>query len=124
MITFGPVSSIFDYLTFGVLWFVLRATPAQFRTGWFLESVISAAIIVLVIRSRSPFFKSRPGRYLLATTLLIVGLTLILPFTPLAEPFNFQALPISFLLVLGAIVLLYILTAEMAKRIFYRRAKF
>jgi P-type Mg2+ transporter len=62
MITFGLVSSVFDYLTFGVLLFLLHATPDQFRTGWFLESVASASLIVLVIRSRKPFFKSRPSR--------------------------------------------------------------
>ena len=64
MMTFGMVSSVFDYLTFGALLFLLHATPEQFRTGWFLESVISASLIVLVIRSRKPFFKSRPSTYL------------------------------------------------------------
>ena len=62
MITFGLVSSVFDYLTFGVLLLILQATQDQFRTGWFLESVISASLIVLVIRSRNPFFKSRPAK--------------------------------------------------------------
>jgi hypothetical protein len=76
MITFGLVSSVFDYLTFGVLLFLLHATPDQFRTGWFLESVASASLIVLVIRSRKPFFKSRPSRYLSTATLLVVVVTL------------------------------------------------
>ena len=61
MMTFGLVSSVFDYLTFGVLLLVLHATQAQFRTGWFVESVISASLIVLVIRTRRPFFRSRPA---------------------------------------------------------------
>ena len=65
MMTFGLVSSVFDYLTFGALLLILHATQDQFRTGWFLESVISASLIVLVIRSRKPFFKSRPSKYLL-----------------------------------------------------------
>ena len=77
MMTFGLVSSVFDYLTFGVLLFILHATPEQFRTGWFLESVISASLIVLVIRSRKPFFKSRPSPYLLTATLLVVVVTLM-----------------------------------------------
>jgi len=64
MITFGLVSSIFDFLTFGALLTLLNATQDQFRTGWFLESVISASLIVLVIRTRKPFFKSLPGKYL------------------------------------------------------------
>jgi Mg2+-importing ATPase len=124
MITFGMVSSVFDYLTFGVLLLVLHATQIQFRTGWFLESVVSASLIVLVIRSRKPFFRSRPGRYLLITTLSICAATLILPFTPLAAIFGFSPLPISFLLLIGLIVLFYIITAEITKKIFYEKVKF
>jgi Mg2+-importing ATPase len=124
MMTFGLVSSVFDYLTFGVLLFMLHATPVQFRTGWFLESVISASLIVLVIRSWKPFFKSRPGKCLLRATLSIVVVTLILPFTPLAEIFGFSRLPISFLLIIGMIVMFYIITAEMVKTVFYQKVKF
>ena len=121
MITFGLISSVFDYLTFGVLLFILHATPAQFRTGWFVESVISASIIVLVIRSRRPFFKSRPGKYLLLATIAIVIATLIFPFTPVGKIFDFVQLPLSFLMILGIIMALYILTAELAKNIFYKK---
>lgn len=120
MLVFGSLSSVFDYLTFGLL-LTLRATPEQFRTGWFLESVISATLVVLVIRSRRPFFKSRPGRWLLIATLLIVGGTLALPLLPLATLFEFQPLPLVFLVGLGGIVVLYIGAAEVAKRIFYQR---
>ncbi|MEO0275293.1 MAG: magnesium-translocating P-type ATPase [candidate division WOR-3 bacterium] len=124
MITFGLVSSVFDYLTFGVLLSILHATEIQFRTGWFLESVISASLIVLVIRSRKPFFKSLPGKYLLIVTLFIVAVTLIFPFIPLAKIFGFTPLPIFFILFIGLIVLLYIITAEKVKKIFYRKVKF
>ncbi len=114
---------MFDFLTFGALLLLLHATQVQFRTGWFLESVVSASLIVLVIRSRKPFYKSRPGKYLLRTTLSIVAVTLALPFTPLAEVFGFSPLPIPFLLFIGIIVLLYIITAEVAKRVFYKKVK-
>jgi Mg2+-importing ATPase len=124
MITFGIVSSVFDYLTFGALLLILNATQIQFRTGWFLESVVSASLIVLVIRSRQPFFKSRPGKYLLIATLSIVVITLILPFTPLAGIFGFSPLPLSFLLLIGLIILFYIITAEIVKKIFYKKVKF
>jgi P-type Mg2+ transporter len=124
MITFGLVSSIFDYLTFGLLLVILHANESQFRTGWFLESVISASIIVLVIRSRKPFFRSRPGKYLLIATLTIAALTLILPFTPLGTIFGFCPLNLSTYLLLLLIVLVYILVAEITKRIFYRKVKF
>jgi Mg2+-importing ATPase len=117
------VSSVFDYLTFGVLLFLLHATPDQFRTGWFLESVASASLIVLVIRSRKPFFKSRPSKYLSTATLLVVIVTLILPFTPLARLFGFGPLPISFLLIVGIIIVLYLIAAEITKTVFYRKVK-
>jgi Mg2+-importing ATPase len=124
MITFGIVSSVFDFLTFGVLLLVLHATQVQFRTGWFLESVVSASLIVLVIRSRRPSFKSRPGKYLLMATLSIVVVTVIVPFTPFAKIFGFSPLPFSFLLLIGIIVLLYIIAAEMTKTVFYKKVKF
>ena len=124
MLTFGLLSSVFDYLTFGVLLLILQATTDQFRTGWFLESVISASVTVLVIRTRKPFFRSKPGKYLLMATLLIVGLTLILPFSPLGKVFGFIPLPISFILFVGIIVGLFMVAAEITKGIFYRKVKF
>ena len=124
MITFGLVSSVFDFLTFGALLLVLHATQIQFRTGWFLESVISASLVVLVIRSRKPFYKSRPGKYLLMTTLSIVVITMIFPFTPLARIFGFSPLPITFFLLIGVIILFYVLSAEIVKKIFYKKVKF
>ncbi|MGP8155128.1 MAG: magnesium-translocating P-type ATPase [Smithella sp.] len=124
MLTFGLVSSVFDYMTFGVLLLMLHATPAQFQTGWFMESVVSAAVIVLVIRSRRPFFKSKPGRYLLMTTLIIAGVTLIFPFTPLGRIFGFVPLPLSFLAIMLGIVALYMVTTEVVKNIFYQKVNF
>ena len=124
MITFGLISSIFDYLTFGVLIFLLKAQPEQFRSGWFIESVISASLIVLVIRTRQPFFKSQPSKYLTLATLLVTGVTLIFPFTPLGELFGFKPLPFYFLLLLAGIMGMYIFSAEAAKKIFYRKIKF
>ncbi len=124
MLVFGPVSSIFDYITFGVLLLILHANTAQFRTGWFMESVISAAIVVLVIRSRRPFFKSMPGKYLLATTMVIIAATFALPYTPLGTIFGFQPLPIWFLFVIIGIVLMYIGGAEVTKRLFYKKIMF
>jgi Mg2+-importing ATPase len=123
MLTFGFVSSVFDYLTFGVLLFLLKASPEQFRTGWFLESVISASVIVLVIRSRRPFYRSRPGTWLWLSTLLVGVVTLVLPFTPLKGVLGFAPLPVLFLAVLAGIIVLYALAAEGAKQAFYRLVK-
>ncbi|MEI6048546.1 MAG: magnesium-translocating P-type ATPase [Bacteroidota bacterium] len=124
MITFGIVSSLFDYLTFGLLLLVLHASQIEFRTAWFVESVVSATLIVLVIRSRKPFFRSQPGKYLLIATLSIITVTLIFPFTPLAPIFGFSPLPIHYFLLIGLIILGYIFTAELAKKIFYKWVKF
>jgi Mg2+-importing ATPase len=123
MVTFGILSSVFDYLTFGVLLLVLHATQVQFRTAWFLESVVSASLIVLVIRSRKPFFRSRPGNSLLLATLSIVVITVIVPFTPLAAILGFCRMPIVFLLCIGFIVGLYVVAAELVKRVFYKKVR-
>jgi Mg2+-importing ATPase len=120
MLTFGLVSSIFDYLTFAVLLFIFQAGVEEFRTGWFVESVISASIIVLVVRTRRPFIQSRPSRGLLVATLAVVGLTLLLPYTMLSGPLGFVPLPPLFLAALLCIVVGYVVAAEVAKKVFYR----
>jgi P-type Mg2+ transporter len=124
MIVFGLLSTIFDYIIFGTLFFVLHSTTDQFRTAWFMESVISATTIVLVIRTKKPLFKSKPRKHLLLATLFIVGITVILPFTPLAQIFGFIGLPPLYLVAVGVIVLFYIITAELVKKVFYKRVKF
>ena len=124
MITFGLVSSLFDFLTFGILLLVLHANEGQFRTGWFVESVISASVIVLIIRSRKPFFRSKPGKYLLIATISIAVITLILPFTTLGKVFEFSPLSITTYLLLLLIVTAYVVVAEIVKTIFYRKVKF
>jgi P-type Mg2+ transporter len=124
MIVFGILSSVFDYIAFGVLIFVLKSSPELFRTGWFIESVLSASLIVLVIRSRRPFFKSYPGKYLLITTVVIIGATLVFPFTPLGKLFGFAQPPLLVLVLMSIIVVFYILAGEVVKGIFYKRVKF
>ncbi len=122
MITFGFVSSLFDFMTFGLL-IALDVSAEQFRTAWFLESVVSASLIVFVVRSSSSFFKTRPGDYLIATTLMVVAITLSLPFTPIAPIVGFVPLPLSLIGLLLMIVMFYLSIAEIAKHIFYRMVK-
>jgi P-type Mg2+ transporter len=123
MIVFGILSSVFDYIAFGVLIFVLHSPMELFRTGWFVESVLSASLIVLVIRSRRPFFKSFPGKYLIFATVVIVVATLILPFTSLGKLFGFAQPSLLVLVLMAIIVVFYILMGEVVKRIFYKRVK-
>jgi Mg2+-importing ATPase len=120
MIFFGLMSSIFDYATFGVLLFLLKADVVLFRTGWFIESVLSASFVVLIIRTRKPFWRSRPGKYLLLTTLLIAIITLAIPYLPFSYLLGFQSIPKDFLLALTTILISYIALAEIGKRIFYQ----
>ena len=120
MIVFGLVSSVFDYLTFGVLiW--LNATVQQFRTGWFIESILSAALIVLVVRTRRPFFRSRPSRLLVIATLGVVIVTVLIPHLPIAAMLGFGIMPPHFYPILALIIVAYIAAAEAAKVLFYRR---
>jgi Mg2+-importing ATPase len=121
MLIFGLLSSVFDYLTFGVLLFLMKAEEKVFQTGWFVESVVSAALIVLVVRTRLPFLKSLPGKYLLIATVLVVLLVLLLPHTPLAGLFGFVSLPWSFYGWMALIVAAYLGSAELLKQWFYRK---
>jgi Mg2+-importing ATPase len=109
-------------MTFGLL-LLLDVSPEQFRTAWFLESVVSAALIVFVVRSSQAFFVSKPGKYLVAATLTVVAITVTLPYTPLAPLIGFVPLPPALLGMLALIVVLYLSTAEIAKHIFYRLVK-
>jgi Mg2+-importing ATPase len=120
MMVFGLLSSVFDYATFGVLLWVLHASPAEFRTGWFMESVASASLIVLVIRTRRPFYRSAPSNRLLAATFLVVAVAIVIPYTPLSGILGFTPVPLVFFPTLAGILVCYALAAEVAKRLFYR----
>ncbi|MCM8827538.1 MAG: magnesium-translocating P-type ATPase [Candidatus Omnitrophica bacterium] len=121
MIFFGLMSSIFDYLTFAVLLFILKADPILFRTGWFIESVLSASFVVLIIRTRRSFYRSKPSKYLLITTLIIGIITVIMPYMPHSYILGFTYVPSNFLFALAIILILYMTLAELGKRIFYRK---
>lgn len=121
MLYFGLLSSVFDFLTFGVLYYLLHASPALFRSGWFVESVVSASLVVLIIRTRGPFWRSRSSLTLTLATLAIVTCTVVLPYTPLGPLFGFVPLPLEFLGLMALLVLLYVGCAEALKYVFYRR---
>jgi Mg2+-importing ATPase len=121
MVEFGALSSAFDVLTFGTLLVVFSAGPAMFRTGWFVESLLTELVVALVIRTRRPFYDSRPGTLLLAATAVLIALALATPYLPYARVFGFVALPGTMLGILVAITLLYVVATELQKRWFYRR---
>jgi Mg2+-importing ATPase len=121
MLVFGPISSLFDFLTFGVMLWVFHAGQSLFQTGWFVESLATQTLIIFVIRTRrTPFFRSRPSLALAATSFACVAVGAIIPFTPLGRVFGFSTLPPLFFLVLGAMVATYLVMVETVKVLFYR----
>jgi Mg2+-importing ATPase len=121
MVLFGLVSSVFDFLTFGALVFLFRASPQAFRTGWFIESLMTELVIALVVRTRHLFFRSRPGTLLLASTLIFIGITVVLPYLPFISMFGFIPLPARLMLTMIGLTALYVLATELAKKYFYSR---
>jgi Mg2+-importing ATPase len=120
MVEFGAVSSVFDLLTFGVLLWVFRAGPDLFRTGWFVESLLTELVIALVVRTRRPFYRSRPGRVLLWSTVSLMALTFALPYLPWIGVFGFVPLPGLLFVTVTAITALYVIATEITKSRFYR----
>jgi Mg2+-importing ATPase len=116
MIVFGLVSSAFDILTFLVLRLAFDASAELFRSGWFVESTATELAVMLVLRTARPFWKSRPGRALLASSLVVAAVTVTLPYTALAEPLGLTALPARVLLALATLTVVYVAANEVAKR--------
>jgi Mg2+-importing ATPase len=121
MVLFGLVSSIFDFLTFGTLLYLFRASPDEFRTGWFIESLITELVIALVVRTRHFFFRSRPGTLLLVSSLIFMGIALVIPYLPFISVFGFVPLPAPLMLAMIGLTALYVLATELAKKYFYSR---
>jgi len=120
MLVFGPISSMFDFLTFGMMIGLLHAAPEEFRTGWFVESLATQTLIVFAIRTqRVPFWRSRPSLPLLFSVLAVVAVSIILPLTPLAPVLGFTPLPPLFFAALVIMVAVYLTAIEIAKHAFY-----
>lgn len=120
MVTFGLLSSLFDILTFAVLLGFFHAAAPLFRTGWFVESLLTELAIALVVRTRQPFLRSRPGRLLLWSTALVAALAIAIPYLPIADVLGFAPLPGALLVTLVGITALYVAAAEGTKKWFFR----
>jgi Mg2+-importing ATPase len=121
MVLIGPISSIFDFLTFYVLLHFFHANEALFHTGWFVESIATQTLVIFVIRtSRNPL-RSRPSWPLMSTTLIIVAVGVLLPFSPLARPLGFVPLSAAYFAYLIAAILVYLVLVEIGKRILLGR---
>jgi Mg2+-importing ATPase len=122
MLRIGPISSLYDFLTFGVLLGWFHATEKTFHTGWFVESLATQTLVIFVIRTGHSPFKSRPSRALTATTLTIVAIGILLPFSPLARWFGFVPLAWTYFLFLVPATATYLFLVELVKRPLFRRA--
>jgi Mg2+-importing ATPase len=120
MLIVGPISSLFDFLTFYILLVVLKADQKLFQTGWFVESLCTQVLVIFIIRTRANPLKSRAHPLLTATSLVVVGIAALLPFTPAGGYFGLVPLPAKFYFILVAMVLAYLLIVELGKQIFYR----
>ncbi len=121
MLRIGPISSLFDFLTFYLLISFLKADEVLFHTGWFAESVATQVLVIFVIRTRRSPFRSSPNGWLTVTSLGVVATALLLPFTPVASFFGFTPLPPVFFVLLTGLLVLYLSLVEMGKRRFYKR---
>ena len=116
MLFIGPISSAYDFLTFYVLLHFFKAGPAEFHTGWFVESLATQTLVLFVIRMRRTPWSSRPSRALTVTTLAIVLAGMLIPYSPLASPLGFTALPPAYFAFLSGATVTYLVLVELAKR--------
>ena len=123
MFVFGIISSVFDYITFGVLFVGFKVSPEIFRSSWFIFSVITELFILMVMRTQKPFFRSRPSPALLYSSVAVGVLTVMLPYTPLRQALDISAPGPVIVMSLIAISAAYIVTTEIAKHFFYRHEK-
>jgi P-type Mg2+ transporter len=124
MLFFGPISSVFDFATFGIMLWVFHAGPALFRSGWFVESLATQTLVIFAIRTRRvPFFRSRPSLPLTLAAFGVVTAGAVLPATPLGRVLGFQPLPGLFFLTLAGLVIVYLGLIEAGKRWFYRAGR-
>ncbi len=118
----GPISSVFDFLTFGVLYYAFHFGQSQFQTGWFIESIATQIFVIYIIRTKKiPFLQSKPSLPLLINTLLAVIIAWVIPFIFIGQYFHFSPLPITTLLVIMSMVVIYLVIVEFVKRWFYQR---
>ena len=121
MIIFGPLSSVFDLMTFYIMYKVLNLSESAFQTAWFMESLATQILVIYIIRTRKiPFIESVPSKYLVLSTFIMLGIGLFTPFSLLAAYFGFSALPVTVMITIIGLVLSYLTLVEVTKRWFYR----
>lgn len=121
MFVLGPISSLFDFLTFSLLLWVFQAREAVFQTGWFIESLVTQVMVIFIIRTRTRPWRSRPHVALIASSIGVVTVAVILPFSPIGAWFSFVPISVQMLFVLAGVTIIYLILVETVKGCFYRR---
>ncbi len=122
MLTFGPISSVFDFLTFALLYYVFHLNERQFQTGWFIESIATQIFVIYIIRTKEiPFLQSLPSKLLAITTFFAVLFAWSIPYLPFGKIFSFEPLPASIVLMISGYVVVYLFLVEIVKRLFYKK---
>ena len=120
MVVFGIHSSVFDAITFFMLYRIFSLSASEFQTGWFIESTLTELMILLVIRTRKPFLKSHPGKWLLISVAIACTVTILLPMTPLSDALGFSTLPPALAASIAGILVVYMVSADLLKMYFFR----
>ena len=121
MLIMGPLSSVFDFLIFFIMLKIIHTPAALFQTGWFMESLATQILIIFVIRTRKSIFQSKPHIFLTILSLLLVGIAMVIPYTPLGSYFGFVHPPFYFFMIILGIIGIYLTSAEQVKFWFYRK---
>lgn len=122
MFVFGLVSSVFDYFITFILFNLFRESQVLYQSSWFTFSLLTELITLIVIRTRKPFYRSRPANLLLSSTIFVSVVTLLLPHTSLAQLFTLEPIPLQVIGILFLLLALYVLAMEITKHFFYRRS--
>jgi len=122
MIVFGTLSSAFDIITFMILEWVFHAKVHEFQSAWFLGSILTEIVVLFVLRTRRPFFQSRPSKYIVIASVVMAAVACYLPYSPLAKPLSLIGLSLPLFLTIIGITLVYVASNEIAKRFFWKPA--
>lgn len=116
MLSIGPISSLFDFLTFYIMLTVFSASEPMFQTGWFIESLATQTLVILIIRTAGNSLKNKPNTYLVLTIITVVSIGIFLPFSPLSCFLNFVPFPLPYFIFLGLSILIYLLFIQLVKQ--------
>jgi Mg2+-importing ATPase len=120
MIVFGSISSAFDIVTFIVLEVGFHAKVHEFQSAWFVGSILTEVVVLFVLRTRRPFFRSRPSRWIIVASIVVAVVACYLPYSPLAKPLSLVGLSLPVFLAIIAITIVYVASNEVAKRFFWK----